>query len=68
MKDTFKGKREKEKKNSLVFFLCGGGNSNGQFVHFIYNAHKPQETTVNRKSALEPDLHVQRSWIFPSEY
>lgn len=27
MKDTFKGKKEKE-KNSLVLFLCGRGNSN----------------------------------------
>lgn len=67
MKDTFKGKKEKE-NNSLVLFLCGRGNSNSQFVHFIYNAYKPQETTVNRKSALDLTFMFKEVGFFPSEY
>lgn len=65
MKDDYKGKK-KRKKNHQFLALCGWGDSNSGFIHFICDAYQLQETTVNRKSAkkqkkvcIRPDLHVQ---------
>ena len=40
------------KKNIHQFLaLCGWGDSNSWFIHFICDTYQLQETTVNRKSA-----------------
>ena len=44
--------RKKEKKHIHWFLaLCGWGDSNNWFIHFICDAYKLEETIANIKSA-----------------